>query len=293
MASYAWQSPYNQGTGSEQASVSCGGGTTTGGDTTGGDTTGGDTTGGDTTGGDTTGGDTTGGDTTGGDTTGGDTTGGDTTGGDTTGGDTTTGGTTGTGRRDRRHDRRHGRAGRGASVHRASDLGPAPPGRRSARRRSVPPPPQAGRALLASSNDLRRGGLRPPRRVSAPSIEGRGPVPSAGFGDRSCGFGPRTLVFRGAGATERIREASLSALRQLGGEGATRKVKGERDEATHRSGRGHAGRDGAVRDTCSVERIGRRSVPGSRCEHVERRREGLRRGVPGAVGNRAPRGRQG
>lgn len=82
VASYAWQSPYDEGADSEQESVECGGGTTTGGDTTGGDTTGGDTTGGDTTGGDTTGGDTTGG---------------ETTGGDTTGGDTTTGGTTGTG----------------------------------------------------------------------------------------------------------------------------------------------------------------------------------------------------
>jgi hypothetical protein len=91
VASYAWQSPFNQGTGSQEATVQCGGGTTTGGDTTGGDTTGGETTGGDTTGGDTTGGDTTGGDTTGGDTTGGDTTGGD------TGGETTSGGTTGTG----------------------------------------------------------------------------------------------------------------------------------------------------------------------------------------------------
>jgi hypothetical protein len=88
VASYAWQSPFNEGEGSAQESVQCGGGTTTGGDTTGGDTTGGDTTGGDTTGGDTTGGDTTGGDTTGGDTTGGDT---------TTGGGTTGGGTTGTG----------------------------------------------------------------------------------------------------------------------------------------------------------------------------------------------------
>ena len=78
VASYAWQSPFNQGAGSQQATVQCGGGTTTGGDTTGGDTTGGDTTGGDTTGGDTTGGETTGGDT-------------------TTGGGTTGGGTTGTG----------------------------------------------------------------------------------------------------------------------------------------------------------------------------------------------------
>ena len=114
----------------------------------------------------------------------------------------------------------------------APDLGPDPAGRRASRERRLPAATQARRLLAIAEPTTGRHDERPVSSARASLDRGTkraevrlplGLVQAAVCGE----LRPPELVFRPARATERVREGSLSLLRQLGGEGEPLEVEGD------------------------------------------------------------------